>query len=1144
MAEKDLIDRGTSRRPAPAVSVEPAPAVSEASTPAASVASTSAASVASTPAASTADASAAPTAPASVAFRDAAGAPWWLPGVVGGSPAGEPGWAVFAREAVTSAPRDVVVPDRAYPGLSGFGPVVAPFVEAAARRLRDALAQDAPAVGGPAVGGPVNGGPVNGGPVNGSGNGRAAGPTTDGPVADGSSPLLADFRRQLTRRLSRIAARTLVTELHEARRLGRLSGEGSEERFRDFVRQTARRDGLALLVTGYPVLARLLATACLNAGDAFAEMAARLAADRHLLTPSGVLGDRAGSPECGRGGSAGPGALTGVEAGAGDSHRGGRSVMLLRFADGARLVYKPRPLAAHRHFNALAEWFGSLSGAPELRVPRVLDRGEYGWAEFVEERPCASAAETRQFYRRQGALLALLHTLDGTDLHHENLIACGPHPVLVDVETLFHPPLGPARSADPAARALHDSVHRVGLLPQLLVGDTTALDMSAIGGGRAASSPIETADWADAGTDRMRLVRRAGRFTESANRPRLGGVAADPSAYTEALCGGFRAGYTAISEHRDELLDDGGLLRLFAADEVRVVPRPTWTYTTLLDESTHPDLMRDATERHQILSLLRTPLLGVPALPGVEDEEVAELWRGDVPVFGTRPGGAELWSGTGRTVPGQPGGGPAGPTGLARVEAKVRAMDTVDRQDQERIIRAAMVSTSPEPPHRAAPGGRSRSAATAPEPEQLLSAARSVGDQLVSLAYRHERRTNWIGLELLGERYWRLTPMAADLAGGYTGPALFLAQLAALTGVSRYAEAAREALAPVPGLLDALHGRADELGSLGSGAFAGLGGIAYALTEVGTLLGDREVLDQAGPAVRLSCAASAAEDGYGVRGGAAGGLVSLLAVHRATGRPEAWRGAERCAERIAAAPLPDAGGFADGAAGIGWALLRFAGAGGDAQHRGAGLDALRRATAGADRVSTATVGAPHGTPPAAPHGATAGPAHEATAGADRVTATAAPHGTTAGSAHAAAFGTAAWPSAGPAWCDGVAGIALAIADSPDALADPELSGWLAVRSGELAGIGPLADDSLCHGEAGLLELLGHSALPAARPAWMRRAGTLLASADRAGPQCGTPGRVPHPGLLTGLSGIGHGLLRAGFPDRIGSALLLRPSRAP
>ncbi|MFB7971367.1 type 2 lanthipeptide synthetase LanM family protein [Streptomyces rubiginosohelvolus] len=1014
MAEKNLIDRGTSRRLAPG------------------------------------DTS--PTLGPLASFGRASAEPWWLPGVVGGSTSGEPAWAVFAREAVAAAPRDAVVADRAYPGLSGFGPIVAPFVEAAAGRLRKAPA--------------------------------------DGEFDGDGAPVLADFRRQLTRRLARIAARTLVTELHEARRLGRLSGEGAEERFRDFVASTARRDGLDRLVTGYPVLARLLATACLNSADAFAELVARLAADRHLLAPAGVFGDRGGA----LGASTGPGALTGVEAGAGDSHRGGRSVMLLRFADGTRLVYKPRPLAAHRHFNSLAEWFGSLPGAPELRVLRVLDRGDYGWAEFVEERPCASEAETGQFYRRQGALLALLHALDGTDLHHENLIACGPHPVLVDVETLFHPPLGPARSADPAARALHDSVHRVGLLPQLLVGDTTALDMSAIGGGGAASSPIETADWAEAGTDRMRLVRRAGRFTESANRPRLGTEAADPSAYTEALCDGFRAGYTAIHDHRDELLHPDGPLRRFAGDEVRVVPRPTWTYTTLLDESTHPDLMRDAAERHRVLSLLRTPLLGVPALSGVEDEEIAELWCGDVPVFTTRPGSAELWGGTGRTVAGPaPDGSATGAdaaTGLARVEAKVRAMDTVDRQDQERIIRTAMVSTSPRPPHRPGPGGRTPGAAIAPEPEQLLSAARSVGDRLVSLAYRHEGRTNWIGLELLGERYWRLTPMAADLAGGYTGPALFLAQLAALTGVSRYAEAAREALAPVPGLLDALHGRADELGALGSGAYAGLGGIAYALTEVGTLLGDPEVLDLAGPAVRLSCAANAAEDGYGVRGGAAGGLVSLLAVYHATGRPQAWWGAVRCADRLAAAPAPDTGGFADGAAGIGWALLRLAGAGGDARHRSTGLAALRRATALTDAAK----------------------------------------------------------DPGPAWCAGAAGVAMAIADSPAARQDPELSGWLAARSGELAGIGPLADDSLCHGESGLLELLAHSALPALLPdvrtAWMRRAGTLLASADRTGPQCGTPGGVPHPGLLTGLSGIGHGLLRAGFPDRIGSALLLDPSRAP
>ncbi|MEU5654581.1 type 2 lanthipeptide synthetase LanM family protein [Streptomyces sp. NPDC047737] len=976
------------------------------------------------------------------------GEPWWVAGTVGPLPAAEPSWARFVREAVARAPRTARVADRPYPELTGFVPVVAPFAALAA----DRTARTA------------------------SGDGGGQG----GPVSC-SAGVLDGFRRDLERRLALLAARTLVSELHEARIGGRLSGSGPHERFRDFVRLTAGRPGLASLVTVYPVLARILAQTAMNAADAFAEMLGRLAADSEVLGSWAVLGDgdllgsatALGDGPAGRLTGYGPHTLTEVESGTGDCHRGGRSVMLLRFADGTRLVYKPRPLAAHRHFGALVHWFNSLAGTPDLRVPRVLDRGAYGWAEFVEDAACRSAEETTLFYRRLGALLALLHVLDGTDLHHENLVAHGPHPVLVDVETLFHPPLTQAPPADPATRALHGSVHRVGLLPQLLVGDTTALDMSAVGGGRAASSPLETAAWAAAGTDTMHLVRRTGRFTESANRPTLDGVLADPFQFTDALCEGFRAAYTAVGESRDELLGPKGLLRIFEADETRFVSRPTWTYATLLHESTHPDLMRDAAERQQVFALLRTGALGAPALAGLEDEEITELWRGDVPVFTTRPDLTDLWSGDGRRLR-----GPAGPSGLARVEAKIRALDTVDRLDQERIIRTAMVSTSTAPAHRATASARPRTEATAPEPELLLSAARSVGDQLVSLAYHGGSRTNWIGLELLGERYWRLTPLAADLAGGYTGPAVFLAQLASLTGAARYADAALAALAPLPGLLDALHLRGDDLGVLGSGAFSGLGGIAYALAEVGTLLDDGRVLDWAGPAVRLACAASSVEEGLGVRGGAAGGLVSMLAVHRTTGRTEAWRGAERCAERLVEAPA-STGGFADGAAGIGWALLRFAGSGGGPRHREAGLDALRRAVRGA--------------------------------------------------------------VAGRAWCEGASGVALAIADSPQALADPELRDWLGERAGEVARAAPQGDDSLCHGELGVLELLGHAALPRLRPHWLRRAGTLLAAADRAQPHCGTPGHVPHPGLLTGLSGIGHGLLRAGFPDRIGPALLMRHS---
>ncbi|MGW6982348.1 type 2 lanthipeptide synthetase LanM family protein [Streptomyces sp. NPDC054932] len=1000
---------------------------------------------------------------------------WWEAGLVGGGGGeGRPDWAAFAEEASAAAPEEAVAPEGDHPGLSGFEWVLRPFTVCAGERLERGV------------------------------SGRARGLVDMTAVRD-------DLERHLSGRLARTAARTLVLELYQARSAGQLAGDDTRARFRDFLGRSASRRGLVALLAGRPVLARILGRAALDAADAVAQALERLADDHARLT-AGLLEESGGDP----------GPLVGLEPGAGDGHRGGRSVMLLRFADGTRLVYKPRPLSVHRHFNDLVAWFNRLPDCVDLRTLRLLDRGDYGWVEFVAAGPCASAAEVETFYRRQGALLALLHLIDGTDLHHENLIAAGAHPVLVDVETLFHPPLAGTTTEDPAARALHDSVYRVGLLPQLLVGDDSALDVSAVGGGREAVSPVVRADWADAGTDRMRLVRRAGRFGESANRPRLAeGGPIEPAAHIEALCAGFRAGYTAIGAAREELLHETPLLKAFAEDEVRVLVRPTWAYSTLLDESTHPDLLKDAGERQRILETLRTDALGTSLAPDLVDEEIAQLWAGDVPLFTARPGQGRLWG-----APERPLAGRTDLSGIARVAARLAALDTVDRQDQEWIVRAAMATASRAPVHRPARDRRTRTAERAPEPERLLSAARSVGDRLVSLAYREGPRSNWIGLELLDERYWRIGPMPADLAGGYTGPALFLAQLAALTGAGHYAEVARTALAPVPGLLDALRARPADLCAVGSGAFSGLGGIAYALAETARLLDDPEVGSWASAMLRLAGEAALSEGEHGVGAGVAGGLVALLAAHRAGGgsgaaagdgdeTQEIWRDAQACADRLTAVdPMAGGRGFTTGAAGLGWALLRFAeaagataGSGGGAaegseRYRLAGLSALRAAVGGEPDEGRGPGG----------HG-----------------------GASVGSpADGPAYGARA-----SAWCRGRAGIALAVLDAPGALDDPQLAAWSRRTVEGLGRDRPAADDSLCHGEAGLCELLGHGAVPEVRPHWIRRAGALLASVEETGARSGAPDGVPHPGLLTGLAGIGHGLLRAGFPERVPSLLLLQ-----
>ncbi|MFD0276493.1 type 2 lanthipeptide synthetase LanM family protein [Kitasatospora sp. NPDC127111] len=972
--------------------------------------------------------------------------PWWEPALTPGAPgpAGRPEWAAFTEAAVAAAPEQPVVPRAAYPGLTGFGLVLAPFAQHALARLLAALdaagLTDAP----------------------------AAGRTRPGP-AERPDPRLdlpslrVGFTARLTERLSRIAARTLVVELHTARAAGRLSGGTPQERFRSFLALAARRDGLATLLRGYPVLARLLAQTCLDTADAHAELLTRFAADRPQLVTDLLRGHD-------------PGPLLAVDSEAGDRHRRGRAVAVLHFANGTALVHRPRPPAAHRHFNALLGWFNTKPDVPRLRALGLLDRGGYGWTEFAEARPCRTPYEVERFYRRAGALLALLHVLDGTDLHFENVVAAGEHPVLVDVETLFHPPAQACPAEDPAARALEESVHRVGLLPQLLLGDDGAVDVSGLGGGSRATSPVKGVDWAGAGTDEMRLVRRPRPFRQARNRPWLDGAPVDPAPHTDALLAGFRAGYAALLAGRGQLTGPRGLLRTFAEDEVRVVPRATRVYTQLLDESTHPDVLRDAAARGAVLELLRTDAVADPGRPGLADHELADLWAGDVPLFTTRPGSRDLWTAGGRRLPGE-----LAEPGLARAEAKLAALGGVDRKDQEWIIRAAMAGAAPTPAHRPGRPAPENVWATAPEPERVLAAARGIGDQLVAAAYRGRTRTNWLGLELLADRYWRVRPLGADLAGGYTGTALFLAQLAALTGSDRYAEAARRALAPVPGLFDLLGAHPDHPAAVGSGGFAGLGGIAYALTEIARTLDDPLIRQWTGPAVALTAAAAERETDTGVHSGTAGGLAALLAVHAATGRPDALHAAARCADRLAAEPPPAGPGFAHGAAGTGWALLRYARATGEPDggpHRRAGLAAL--------------------------HAATAVRARE------------------------------------PSWCRGRPGIALAVADSPAARADPELAARLQRALRNTARAAPLPDHSLCHGELGVLELLGHGGPAHGRTPWVRRAGALLAAVDQDGPRCGTPEHVPHPGLLTGLAGIGHGLLRLAFPERVPPALLLRP----
>ena len=987
-------------------------------------------------------------APSVTGFAGLLGSMWWAHGLtLRERPEGDtalPAWAEFGQRAVARAPEHTSAVD----ARAGFAAVFAPLVAVAAGEVAEEVAL--------------------------AGSGVDAG------------AIKAGFRTLLADRLGTLATRALVTELHSARADGRLVGATGEERFADFVRTTGTAHGVAGLFTEYPVLARVLGTACRHAAAAHREILARLRADRPALVDR-LLG------------GVDPGALVSVRPGSGDYHRRGRSVAVLTFVSGAKIVYKPRSLALQEHFDALVGWLNGAVPWLGLRTAASVARDEYGWQEFVSYRPCTELAEVEMFYQRQGALLALLNALDGTDIHHENVIAVAGQPVLIDVETLFHPTLLPhaVTGPDPAMRALMSSVHRTSMLPTLVVGEHGALDMSGVGGDRGRTYPLDIVEVADPGTDRMRIVRAAGTFTGSDNRPRIGEDDAVPEAYTSALITGFRAAYDAIARGGAELLAEDGPIRRCATDEMRIVVRPTRMYGTLLAESTHPDVLRDALDRDELFGLLTTDAAGELSA-ALTPHEIDDLWAGDVPIFLGRPGSRQVRTSSGATVTSL-----LDQTGLASVTAKIGRMGEADRRDQEWVIHAALASRADPDEHTSGAALAVAVPAILPDPERLLSSACGIADEIVARALHDEHRANWLTMEQIDGRHWMVLPMGAGLGAGYCGVALFLGQLGALTGISRYTDLARKAMRPIPRLIDAISTDPALAQAIGCGGFLGLGGISYALARLANLLGDDDLMTWL---QRLVPLVDRADDGTqtSIATGQAGGLAAMLAVHAETGLAEARDLAIEFAERLVRPAEPNrdvllgdwlpSSGFAWGDTGVGWALLRFA-----------------------DSRGIATSGRGHAVPTG----------EQGLAGRDY-----------------SVLGRAALArDPGPdmsvpemnrdySWCSGLAGRLLGrAADHPIAADDP----WL----GLFADRSVLRDMSLCHGELGVLNaLLALGGLPAAMAE--RGAAFLLGALERFGPSCALPGGVSGPGLLTGLAGIGYGLLRLGMPEQVPSVLLLEP----
>jgi type 2 lantibiotic biosynthesis protein LanM len=342
-----------------------------------------------------------------------------------------------------------------------------------------------------------------------------------------------------------------------------------------------------------------------------------------------------------------PGVLVHLNSNAGDSHNGGRSVAIAEFSSGFKLVYKPRSLSIDIHFQNLLNWLNERGNHPPFQLLNVLNFGEYGWVEYVTAQPCDTAAQIERFYERQGGYLALLYALQATDFYSNNIIAVGEQPILVDLESLFHPrysQLEGFNSDSLAERELDRSVLSVGILPMNLWGNQGygGIDISGLGNSGSRMTPDAIPTWQGVGTDEMKISRQAVQLPPDLNRPTLNGASVNLEDYTAAIITGFTEVYRVLVKHRDKLVGKEGLLNEFAEDEIRVVLRATRTYGLLLQEGFHPDLLRDALDRDRLFDKLWVEVPNFPSLARAIPAEIQDLWQGDIPRFTTQPNSRHL----------------------------------------------------------------------------------------------------------------------------------------------------------------------------------------------------------------------------------------------------------------------------------------------------------------------------------------------------------------------------------------------------------------------------------------------------------------------------------------------------------------------
>ena len=178
-------------------------------------------------------------------------------------------------------------------------------------------------------------------------------------------------------------------------------------------------------------------------------------------------------------------------------------------------------------------------------------------------------------------------------------------------------------------------------------------------------------------------------------------------------------------------------------------------------------------------------------------------------------------------------------------------------------------------------------AASVPGSADHLDAAILLGRRIADQAIWHDNRCTWVGASLeegrRAEMALTYATLGPDLYEGTSGVALFLAELAGVTGDELFRRTAM-------GAIDHALARASELpADLDRSLYSGRIGIAVAAAAVGAAVGESRYLEAAAQTITTSSRPST-NGGFDIISGCAGSIYGLLWLNSKLGEVAFRRG--------------------------------------------------------------------------------------------------------------------------------------------------------------------------------------------------------------------------------------------------------------